>query len=396
MKFSPIIPTRTAQPQGWNEPTQAPARVASEGYATDNFRIYAPDSMTAIALGNAAERARKEKAMLWLGKEMPRWGSRLPIHVELRDGGNGGSTTFAFGDNRSILSQSMKIMGSRERLAASVLPHEITHTVLAYHFRRPIPRWADEGAAVLEEDAEEHARQESMLQQVSVARQTYQLRELFVLTNYPPDTAHQMALYAQGFSVTRWLVGKSDRTTFLAFVQDGLGGAWDEACQRRYGYDNVDVMEREWKAACCPWLRGPVATRPAPKSPSVTGPVVITPAAGPDLRPIMDALASVQRDIAELKSRPVPRDGKPGRDGVDGKPGEKGADGQRGPEGLAGKAGSAAPPAELDYARLADEVAKRLPDPTMQINVLKAEITALRAQLNSQTTQYRVREIPGK
>jgi len=33
-----------------------------------------------------------------------------------------------------------------------VLPHEVTHAVLMLHFGRPIPRWADEGAAVLAED----------------------------------------------------------------------------------------------------------------------------------------------------------------------------------------------------------------------------------------------------
>ena len=39
-----------------------------------------------------------------------------------------------------------------ERMLHSVLPHEMTHTVFAHHFRYPVPRWADEGGSVLSED----------------------------------------------------------------------------------------------------------------------------------------------------------------------------------------------------------------------------------------------------
>ena len=45
-----------------------------------------------------------------------------------------------------------QITGPKERLLNSVLPHEITHTVFAHYFKQPVPRWADEGGAVLSED----------------------------------------------------------------------------------------------------------------------------------------------------------------------------------------------------------------------------------------------------
>ena len=49
----------------------------------------------------------------------------------------------------------MTVEGSLERILNSVLPHEVTHTIFAAKFGRPLPRWADEGGAVLSEDATE-------------------------------------------------------------------------------------------------------------------------------------------------------------------------------------------------------------------------------------------------
>src|SRR5262249_56966796 len=79
--------------------------------------------------------------------------------------GAGGATSFAF-DNGRVLGQHMTIEGSLDRLLASVLPHEITHTVFAYYFRRPLPRWADEGGAVLSEDDAERNRHDMLCRQI--------------------------------------------------------------------------------------------------------------------------------------------------------------------------------------------------------------------------------------
>ena len=57
----------------------------------------------------------------------------------------------------------MSIQGSRQRILDSVLPHEVTHTIFASHFRQPLPRWADEGACTTVEHASERAKQEKML-----------------------------------------------------------------------------------------------------------------------------------------------------------------------------------------------------------------------------------------
>lgn len=59
----------------------------------------------------------------------------------------------------------MEIFGQYERLLNSVLPHEVTHTVFAHHFRYPVPRWADEGGAVLSEDEQERYKHDQLARQ---------------------------------------------------------------------------------------------------------------------------------------------------------------------------------------------------------------------------------------
>ena len=56
-----------------------------------------------------------------------------------------------------VFGWNMKVQGTPERVLDSVIPHEVSHTIFASYFRRPLPRWADEGAASLVEHESEHA-----------------------------------------------------------------------------------------------------------------------------------------------------------------------------------------------------------------------------------------------
>src|SRR4051794_40599052 len=131
-------------------PFAAILAIASMGaqYRTTNFVVTAPNAQIAQQMGQWAEHYRREKAMQWLGQEMPQWGRPCPLIVQVTMDPPSGATSFQFGQGQ-ILDMKMEIQGPLDRLMASVLPHEITHTVFAYHFRCPVPRWADEGGSVL-------------------------------------------------------------------------------------------------------------------------------------------------------------------------------------------------------------------------------------------------------
>ena len=69
------------------------------------------------------------------------------------------------------------------------------------------------------------------------------LRYLFSLTDYPREV---MVLYAQGFSVTRFLVERKGRGTFMKFIKDGIDSNWDGAAFRHYSCREVDDLEKVW------------------------------------------------------------------------------------------------------------------------------------------------------
>jgi hypothetical protein len=142
------------------------AAPAARTFRTKNFEVRAPRARLARQVARAAERYRKKVARLWLGKELPAWPSRCPVRVKLTEDCGGRSyTSFLFDEGR-LVGQEMHLEGPAWMILRSVLPHEVTHAVLAHHFRRPLPRWADEGAAVLSEDREAWEGHERALRKV--------------------------------------------------------------------------------------------------------------------------------------------------------------------------------------------------------------------------------------
>jgi len=224
---------------------------ADERFNTENFEVIAPTKKLAEQFGRYAEQYRRDKAMEWLGDEMPRWAERCPLIVEINPRKTGGATTFTFGRRGGISSQDMKIWGEAQQLLESVLPHEVTHTVLAHHFGKPVPRWADEGGSVLSENDAERLEHDIRCREFLNANRGIPLKHLFPMKEYPKDTP---VLYAQGFSVTNYLVeqgggGTKGRQQLLAFLETGTakeGRNWDAAVKKHYGFDGVEDLQEKW------------------------------------------------------------------------------------------------------------------------------------------------------
>jgi hypothetical protein len=225
------------------------ASLGAAQHRTQNFVINAPNQEIAQQVGQWAEYYRKAKAIEWLGQEMPTWPKPCPVYVTVSMEGPSGATSFVFHPQGGVLDMKMEIQGPLDRLLASVLPHEITHTVFAHHFRRAVPRWADEGGSVLSEDDVERERHDKIVRRILNGTQQFRLRQLFNMSNYPSGGDKVMCLYAQGFSVSHYLVYMSDRPTFLRFVGIGMqnnNNNWDQAVQTCYGLGSVDQLEEAW------------------------------------------------------------------------------------------------------------------------------------------------------
>jgi hypothetical protein len=255
------------------------AAVPAATVTTRNFVVDAPTAEAAQQFAKYAEHYRRQKALEWIGREMPPWDHPCPLKITVTMSGASGATEFDFGPNGPV-SQRMHIEGSYERLLNSVLPHEITHTVFAHHFRAPVPRWADEGGSVLSEDDLERNRHDSLCRQKLNAGQGMRLRTLLPLKQYPNDV---MVLYAQGFSVTRFLVEQADRATFLNFVAMGMQSptAWDAAAQQFYGFHTIEELEKAWIDSLRKPRSGPSAAI-ASRGPAPAPPGDVTPAGAPE------------------------------------------------------------------------------------------------------------------
>ena len=227
-------------------------------YQSVNYTVDTADAQLAEQIGKTAEQYRRTLAVEWLGQTMPNWAQPCSMTVQVGPQlGAGGATSFVF-DRGEVFGWRMQIQGSAERVLDSVLPHEVTHMVFATHFRRPLPRWADEGGATSMECPSEKAKHRTALLQFLRTGRGIAFSEMFAMTEYPPDI---MPLYAQGYSLAEYLIQHGGRRKYVQFLDDALASnQWSEAVQRHYGLSDLAVLQNTWLA----WVRdGFPAPRPA-------------------------------------------------------------------------------------------------------------------------------------
>jgi len=223
-------------------------------YETANFIVNAPTADSAQQFAETAEQYRKDLAVLWLGKTLPDWSAKCPVKVHVGDHlGAGGKTSFVF-ENGEVFDWDMEIQGSYERILDSVLPHEITHMILASHFRKPIPRWLDEGMATTVEHKSEKASYRRMLRHFlqSNVQRCFPLNRLVAVKDYPADP---MPLYAQGFSLVEFLLESGrqfddyEHCRLVRFTQSAIqDGDWQSALQEHYDIQSLGELQLNWVA----------------------------------------------------------------------------------------------------------------------------------------------------
>jgi hypothetical protein len=218
-------------------------------HRTANFVVTAPTPDMARQIGQMAEKYRRELAIDWLGEEMRTWSQPCPITAQVADNlGAGGATSFLF-EHGEVYGWRMTIQGSLVRILDSVLPHEVTHTIFATHFRRPLPRWADEGACTTVEHVSERSKQQMMLVDFLRTDRGIPFSKLFAMKEYPHDV---MPLYSQGYSLARYLIAQGGKRKFLDFLSDGMRDEnWSRAMNQAYGYQNLAVLQDKWLG----WVR---------------------------------------------------------------------------------------------------------------------------------------------
>jgi hypothetical protein len=158
-----------------------------------------------------------------------------------------------------VVKRRMDLRCDNPGMMETVLPHETTHIVLAGMFdHHHVPRWADEGIAVLTEPSykvEQHRRNLEKSQQEGLL---FGVRELMQLDDYPAPRRIG-AFYAQSVCLVEFMAELRGPQEFTSFVRDGLRDGYDEALRKHYGMDMNELHQR--------WQQGPaqgnrVAARP--------------------------------------------------------------------------------------------------------------------------------------
>ncbi|NDC53503.1 MAG: hypothetical protein EBZ74_04250 [Planctomycetia bacterium] len=217
------------------------------------------DAERAAAIAGHAERVRRTAFEQLLGDASPAaWTERCEIHVHATPAAFAaavgaapdearGATSLEFAAGRVALRR-IDVMGDGPDTVPDAVAHELVHVVLADRFTAAAPpRWADEGIALLFDDAEKQAAHEADFRAARARGLDYSGADLVALEEYPADARRQRVFYGQSAALVRWLIARRDAATFVRFVRDSQSRDLAAALERHYDLDTRTLFDSAWK-----------------------------------------------------------------------------------------------------------------------------------------------------
>ena len=217
-------------------------RAAAATGITKNFVVTAADQQTAEQVALQAEGFRKHLAEYWFGKPLPNWAKPCQVRVKVC-GSNRGETKFQFVGGH-VVNWRMCVCGTLEGILNSVIPHEVNHTLLASHFRRPLPRWYDEGAACCFEMPSEKRKLQGWLTEALGTGKWIPL-SLKIGRNEYPETRWILGMYGESHAFAMHLLEEGP-AKFLELGRVAASRGWAVAVQQVYGR-SVEQIEQDVK-----------------------------------------------------------------------------------------------------------------------------------------------------
>lgn len=228
---------------------------------TESFRIHSRlPEQDALELAEQCEFCRSDLVAVWIGRPNEvSWTPKCDVylHATIRE------YNVALGQqgNRSVGSTRMKFDRGAPSLRridlradaadwlTGALPHELTHVVLGDVFGgRSIPRWADEGLAMLaESNAKKHLRM-AHLRQAVTNRSIFTTSTLLSLQSAPQP--HMIdAFYGQSAAVVSLLVAEHGPRKFMEFLKRSHSSGRSAALREVYGFASDTELQALWNSA---------------------------------------------------------------------------------------------------------------------------------------------------
>jgi hypothetical protein len=118
--------------------------------------------------------------------------------------------------------------------------------VLADRFNsKPMPRWADEGMAVLTEPTEKKQAHLRNLGDLAQRNRLFTSRQLMTMSDYPAGNQWPM-FYAESVSLVEFLVNRGGPAKFVEFMERSLANGYEGELKRVYDFASFDELDREW------------------------------------------------------------------------------------------------------------------------------------------------------
>ena len=156
-----------------------------------------------------------------------------------------GSTMMNFDQGRTVLRR-IDVRADASDWSNAALPHELTHVVLGERFGgHALPRWADEGIAMLSESTDKHRERLVNLRQILSRRSTIRLADLVRADRLPTPNLRD-AFYGQSVALTSCLIRKSTPARFADFLEEVQHISLDSALRHHYQLDGVPALQKEW------------------------------------------------------------------------------------------------------------------------------------------------------
>ena len=221
-----------------------------------NFRIYHKQSSEAAEqAAQVAEGARARVQQKWFGDAGEVWDLKCDLYLHPRADdysretgkyNSPGHSTMRVENGRLVVRR-IDVHCDDPNMLVAVLPHETTHVVLAGAFGgQLVPRWADEGLAVLTEPREKVQRHLDNLARCRQNNELFHLKDLLLLPDYPENPRYIGAFYAESVSLVEFLSSQKGPQEFTLFLHDALRYGPEKALPRHYNFQDFNDLEQHW------------------------------------------------------------------------------------------------------------------------------------------------------
>lgn len=219
------------------------------------FIFHKQDPAYAERVAQIAESTREAMYRKWFGTDGPDWQPvcELILHPNAAiysqqtgvPGNSPGHSRIESDPTGRVIARRMDMRMDASGMLEAVLPHETTHVVLAGMFgSAPVPRWCDEGIAILTEPSEKIEQHRRNLLKHHRENQLFGLRELMELKDYP-QARRVGAFYAQSVVLTEFLMQQKSPRVLTEFIRDGLRQGYDAALEKHYNM-TFTQLEQAW------------------------------------------------------------------------------------------------------------------------------------------------------